>query len=66
MVVEVEWHRGRLFPRVGFIVINLNDRAYREALVADDATGETRQYRRQGDAALEVRDEGETKGLVGL
>ena len=24
MVAEVEWHQGELFPRVGFVVINLN------------------------------------------
>ena len=24
MVAKVEWHRGELFPRVGFIVTNLN------------------------------------------
>lgn len=27
MVAEVEWHAGELFPRVGFIVTNLNRRA---------------------------------------
>ena len=110
MVAKVEWHQGELFPRVGFIVANLNKRAknvvkfyngrgtaeqmsrpeqacavpacmilstpatvagtarglfrptllpaspgpssYREALVADDATGEACQDWRQGDAAL--------------
>jgi hypothetical protein len=27
VVVKVEWHAGELFPRVGFIVTNLNWRA---------------------------------------
>ena len=26
-MAKVEWHRGELFPRVGFIVTNLNKRA---------------------------------------
>ena len=24
MVAKVEWHQGELFPRVGFVVTNLN------------------------------------------
>lgn len=65
VVAKVEWHQGELFPRVGFIVVNFSKRAYREALVADDATGETRQDRHQGDAALEVRVEARPRDFSG-
>ena len=27
VVAEVEWHMGELFPRVGFIITNLNAKA---------------------------------------
>ena len=29
MVVKVEWHKGELFPRIGFIVTNLGQPAKR-------------------------------------
>ena len=68
VVAKVEWHQGELFPRVGFVVTNINGiaskvvnfynqrgaAAEREALDADDASGQADQDRREGGSPCTV------------
>ena len=50
-MTKVEWHRGELYPRVGFIVTNLARPA--ERVVAYNQRGTAEQWIKEGKGAIE-------------
>ena len=51
VVAKVEWHQGELFPRVGFIVTNLNKRA-KNVVKFYNGRGTTEQWIKEGKNAV--------------
>ncbi len=51
VVAKVEWHQGELFPRVGFIVTNLNKRA-KNVVKFYNGRGTAEQWIKQGKNAV--------------
>ena len=51
MVAKVEWHQGELFPRVGFMVTNLNKRA-KNVVKFYNGRGTAEQWIKEGKNAL--------------
>ena len=51
VVAKVEWHQGELFPRVGFIVTNLNKRA-KNVVKFYNGRGTAEQWIKEGKNAL--------------
>ena len=51
VVAKVEWHRGELFPRVGFIVTNLNKRC-KNVVKFYNGRGTAEQWIKEGNNAV--------------
>ncbi len=51
VVAKVEWHRGELYPRVGFLITNLK-RPAKRIVKFDNGRGTAEQWIREGKAAL--------------
>ena len=52
VVAKVEWHRGELFPRVGFIVTNLNQRS-KNVVKFYNGRGTAEQWIKEGKNAVQ-------------
>ncbi len=52
MVAKVEWHRGELFPRVGFIVTNLSWR-FKNVVKFYNGQGTAEQWIKEGKNAVQ-------------
>jgi hypothetical protein len=51
VVAKVEWHNGELFPRIGFIIINMTDRPSK-IVVFYNRRGTAEQWIKEGKTAV--------------